>query len=81
MYEGLPVYATPAILAKQTASGKGGPWNCAEHPTDVTYQMGMCPQTEDLAARSVTVGVGPGYEADDCADIAAAIVKVAQSLL
>jgi 8-amino-3,8-dideoxy-alpha-D-manno-octulosonate transaminase len=81
MYEGLPVYSTPAILAKRTATGKGGPWNCAEHPTDVTYGLGMCPQTEDLASRSITVGIGPGYDPGDCEDIAAAIVKVAQALL
>jgi 8-amino-3,8-dideoxy-alpha-D-manno-octulosonate transaminase len=81
MYEGLPVYASPSILAKRTATGKGGPWNCAEHPTDVTYALGMCPQTEDIASRSITVGVGPGYEPSDCDDIAAAIVKVATELL
>ncbi len=51
MYNGLPVYATPSILQKRTASGKGGPWNCAEHPCHVDYAMGMCPTTEDLAAR------------------------------
>jgi 8-amino-3,8-dideoxy-alpha-D-manno-octulosonate transaminase len=81
MYEGLPVYAAPAILAKRTATGKGGPWNCAEHPTDVAYAIGMCPQTEDLAARSITVGIGPRFDATDCEDVAAAIVKVAGDLL
>lgn len=81
MYEGLPVYAAPAILAKRTATGKGGPWNCAEHPTDVTYALGLCPQTEDLASRSITVGIGPRFDAGDCDDVAAAIVKVAGDLL
>jgi 8-amino-3,8-dideoxy-alpha-D-manno-octulosonate transaminase len=81
MYDGKPVYATPAILARRTASGKGGPWNCAEHPTDVTYAMGMCPQTEDLAARSITMGVGPAFDAEDCEEIAAAIQRVAAKLL
>ena len=55
---GSPVYATPAILERRTASNKGGPWHCAEHPAQVDYRMGMCPQTEDLAARAITVGVG-----------------------
>lgn len=81
MYDGLPVYAAPAILAKRTASGKGGPWNCAEHPTDVTYAMGMCPQTEDLVSRSITVGVGPGFDEADCDDIASAIRTVAKDVL
>jgi 8-amino-3,8-dideoxy-alpha-D-manno-octulosonate transaminase len=81
MYNGQPVYATPAILQRRTASGKGGPWNCAEHPARVEYAMGMCPRTEDLAGRSVTVGVGPAYTDDDCDDVAAGILKVAAALL
>ena len=81
MYDGKPVYAAPSILAKRTASGKGGPWNCAEHPTDVTYALGMCPQTEDLAGRSITVGIGPRFEAADCSDVADAIRTVAAKIL
>ena len=59
MYDGRPVYMNPAVLAKRTATGKGGPWNCAEHPTTVEYAPGLCPRTEDLASRSVTVGIPP----------------------
>ncbi|HVT76182.1 MAG TPA: DegT/DnrJ/EryC1/StrS family aminotransferase [Acidimicrobiales bacterium] len=81
MYDGKPVYTAPAILERRTASGKGGPWNCAEHPTDVTYALGMCPQTEDLAARSITVGIGPAFDAEDCENVAAAITTVATKLL
>ena len=81
MYSGQPVYATPAILERRTASGKGGPWHCAEHPAQVEYRMGMCPHTEDLAARAVTVGLGALYTEDDCADVAAAVLKVASHLL
>jgi hypothetical protein len=81
MYGGQPVYAAPAILERRTASGKGGPWHCAEHPCAVEYRMGMCPRTEDLAARAVTVGVGVAYDQQDCADAAAAIAKVASHLL
>ena len=81
MYNGEPVYATPSIMQRRTASGKGGPWNCAEHPAQVEYRMGMCPRTESLAARSITVGIGPGYSDDDCDDVAAGILKVASALL
>jgi 8-amino-3,8-dideoxy-alpha-D-manno-octulosonate transaminase len=81
MYAGRPVYSNPAILAKRTASGKGGPWHCAEHPTDVTYRMGMCPRTEELAARSLSVGNGAAFSPSDCEDIAAAVGKVASHLL
>jgi 8-amino-3,8-dideoxy-alpha-D-manno-octulosonate transaminase len=81
LYNGKPVYSTPAILAKRTATGKGGPWNCTEHPTDVTYAMGMCPFTEELVARSFSLGVGAAFSPSDCEDIATAIAKVAQHVL
>ena len=81
MYAGRPVYANPAILAKRTATGKGGPWNCAEHPTDVTYEMGMCPSTEALVARSLSIGNGAAFSPSDCEDVATAIAKVASHLL
>jgi hypothetical protein len=81
MYDGKPVYDNPALVARRTASGKGGPWHCAEHPTDVEYRPGLCPRTEDLASRSVTVGIGPRFTAQDCDDVATGIRKVAHHLL
>lgn len=81
MYRGRPVYANPAVLGRRTASARGGPWQCTEHPTDVKYRMGMCPRTEDLAARSLLVAVGPGYTDADCDGVAEAVVKVASALL
>ncbi|HVM09049.1 MAG TPA: aminotransferase class V-fold PLP-dependent enzyme [Acidimicrobiales bacterium] len=80
LYNGKPVYLTPSIVAKRTVSGKGGPWNCAEHPTDVEYGPGLCPRTEDLAGRSVIVPIGAAYSDADCDDVAAGIRKVAAAL-
>jgi len=81
MYEGKPVYTNPAILAKRTATNKGGPWHCAEHPTSVEYRAGMCPATEELVARSFVVGNGARFSPSDCEDVATAISKVASHLL
>jgi 8-amino-3,8-dideoxy-alpha-D-manno-octulosonate transaminase len=81
MYDGKPVYATPSILAKRTATNKGGPWHCAEHPTGVTYEMGTCPRTEALVARAFTMGVGAAFTPSDCEDVATAVSKVAANLL
>jgi 8-amino-3,8-dideoxy-alpha-D-manno-octulosonate transaminase len=81
LYKGRPVYDTPSILAKRTASGKGGPWNCAAYPTAVEYHPGLCPVTEALVARSIIVPVGPAWSASECAQTAEAIVKVAEHLL
>ena len=81
MYRGRPVYLSPSVRARRTPSGKGGPWACAEHPTERTYFEGLCPQTEALVARSVIVPVGVGYDDEDGNDIATAVRKVAGSLL
>jgi 8-amino-3,8-dideoxy-alpha-D-manno-octulosonate transaminase len=81
MYEGEPVYANAALRGMRTASGHGGPWHCAEHPTTVGYEPGSCPRTEDLVARSITVAIGPSWSAGDCDDVAYAVTKVAHALL
>ena len=62
-----PSTPTRAILERRTASMKGGPWHCAEHPTAVEYRMGLCPRTEDSAARSLIVPIGPHWSAGECA--------------
>ena len=80
LYNGQPVYLTPSIVEKRTASNKGGPWRCAEHPTDVEYGPGLCPQSEDLASRAVIVPIGAGYTEADCDDVATGIAKVANAL-
>jgi 8-amino-3,8-dideoxy-alpha-D-manno-octulosonate transaminase len=80
-YNGEPTYMTPSVIAKRTATNKGGPWHCAEHPTDVTYAKGLCPRTEELVARNLTVGVGQAFTPSDCEDVATAVGKVASHLL
>ncbi|MDR2985956.1 MAG: aminotransferase class I/II-fold pyridoxal phosphate-dependent enzyme [Nocardiopsaceae bacterium] len=80
LYGGKPVYLTPSVVDKRTASGKGGPWNCAEHPTTVEYGPGLCPLSENLAARSVLIPVNAAYTPRDCDDVAAAVKKVAGAL-
>jgi 8-amino-3,8-dideoxy-alpha-D-manno-octulosonate transaminase len=81
MYQGRPVYLNEAVRARRTASARGGPWACAEHPTDRTYGTGLCPRTEALVSRSVIVPIGVGYSDRDCSDVAAAVRKVAAALL
>jgi 8-amino-3,8-dideoxy-alpha-D-manno-octulosonate transaminase len=81
MYDAEPVYLNAAVKARRTAADKGGPWNCAEHPSSVRYEPGTCPRTEALVPRSVTVGIGPRFSARDCDDVAAGVRKVAAHLL
>lgn len=81
VYGGRPVYANPAVLNQRTAWSVGCPFNCAEHPTDRTYAMGMCPRSEDLLGRSLSIGIGPMMTHGDVDDIVAAVRKVAEHLL
>jgi 8-amino-3,8-dideoxy-alpha-D-manno-octulosonate transaminase len=81
VYGGRPVYANPAILARSTPWSRGCPFNCKEHPTDRTYYMGLCPRSEDLIGRSVTVGVGPSMSDEDVDTAVRAVRKVAERLL
>ena len=73
-------YGYPAILACRTGMredrreisfGAGG-----ESP----YQMGLCPRTEAILARSVSITVSPAYSPRDVEDIASGIRKVAAHL-
>jgi dTDP-4-amino-4,6-dideoxygalactose transaminase len=81
MYRGQPVYRTPSLVERRTPSGHGGPWHCAEHPTDRTYGTGLCPRTEQLVARSVIVPVGVAYSDADCDQVAESVRKVAAGVL
>jgi 8-amino-3,8-dideoxy-alpha-D-manno-octulosonate transaminase len=81
MYGGKPVYTNRAILERRTASSKGGPWHCAEHPTTVEYSLGLCPATEELVGRSLTVPIGASWSSDECVQVAEAVRKVANGLL
>ena len=81
MYAGKPVYMNPAVLARRTAWSVGCPFNCAEHPTDRTYHPGLCPRSEDLLARSMSIAVGPRMNDQDIDDVIRAVRKVAEHLL
>lgn len=81
VYGGRPVYANPAVLNQSTAWSTGCPFRCAEHPTDRRYFMGLCPRSEQLLGRSLSIGVGPLMTDEDSDDIVSAVRKVAEHLL
>jgi 8-amino-3,8-dideoxy-alpha-D-manno-octulosonate transaminase len=81
VYGGRPVYANPAVLAQRTPWERGAPFNSTEFPTDRKYYMGLCPRSEDLLARSMSVQLGPQLGDEDENDIVRAVRKVAEHLL
>lgn len=81
VYGGKPVYAAAQILNQWTITD-GCPFRCPSYfPEPVTYSMGMCPRTEDLLARTVSINIGPFYTEEDLDDIITGVRKVAQHLL
>ena len=81
VYGGKPVYANRQILEQRTFT-RACPFSCSctDH-RKVTYQMGMCPRTEELLARYVGIGLGPFFTDDDLHDIVHGIRKVITQLL
>ena len=73
MYRGRPVYLTPAVMARRTAAG--------HYPTDREYGPGLCPQTEELVARSIIVPVGVTYSEADCEHVGTTVRKLAEQHL
>ncbi len=81
VYGGKPVYAAPQILNQWTLT-EGGPFEISSYfPEPIKYSMGMCPRTEDLLNRCVSVSVGPFYEEEDLDDLIVGVQKVAHHLL
>ncbi|MDQ3328638.1 MAG: DegT/DnrJ/EryC1/StrS family aminotransferase, partial [Chloroflexota bacterium] len=77
VYGGKPVYANPQVLEQRTMT-RSCPFRCSctDHRR-VTYQMGMCPHTEDLLARSVGIALGPMMDDQEVSGIVRGIQKVA----
>jgi 8-amino-3,8-dideoxy-alpha-D-manno-octulosonate transaminase len=81
VYGGRPVYANPAVLAQRTPWDRGAPFRSTEFPTDRKYHWGLCPRSEAILQRSMTIGLGPLVTDEDENDIVRAVRKVAEHLL
>ncbi|MEM7031393.1 MAG: DegT/DnrJ/EryC1/StrS family aminotransferase [Chloroflexota bacterium] len=81
VYGGKPVYAAQQILNQWTITD-GCPFHCPTFfPEPVSYEMGMCPRSEDLVARSVSIRIGPFYEEEDLDDIITGVQKVTHHIM
>ena len=80
VYGGRPVYAAAQILNQWTIAD-GCPFNCPTFfPDPIRYEMGMCPRSEDLLARGVSVSIGPFYTEEEIDAIIHGLHKVAYHL-
>jgi 8-amino-3,8-dideoxy-alpha-D-manno-octulosonate transaminase len=79
MYDGNPVYTTPAIFKQQTADPGNYPFNYP-YKRPVTYSMEMCPKAPDVLRRVTILHISPLLEAQDSDEIIKGIVKVCKGL-
>jgi len=76
-----PVYMREQILSQRTITEEGCPFSCPFYGRKIEYREGMCPKTEELISRIVSIRIGPAFTDRDCDDIVEAVQKVARALL
>ncbi|HET7559228.1 MAG TPA: DegT/DnrJ/EryC1/StrS family aminotransferase, partial [Limnochordia bacterium] len=76
LYAGQPAYLTPQIQHKRVWHEKASPWSSAFYDGEITYEAGLCPQSETLLARMGSFLIGPEWQARDVDDILTAFDKI-----
>jgi len=76
-----PVYMREQILNQRTITDEGCPFTCPFYGRKIEYREGMCPKTEELIPRIVSIRIGPTFTDQDCDDIVEAVHKVARAIL
>jgi 8-amino-3,8-dideoxy-alpha-D-manno-octulosonate transaminase len=69
------------LIKKMMPTDQGCPFNCATSGSVPDYKPDDCPQTMAWLARSIHLDIPPQLTAEDCAQIAEGIRKVASVLL
>jgi len=77
-YTGIPLYMTSIFTEKKGYGGTGCPWTCPYYGREITYKKGLCPKTEDLLSKLITLPCNEYFTDEDIEDIATAIRKVAE---
>ena len=68
-----------AVLQKMDPADSGCPFSCPIYRAkggQVNYREGDCPVADDLFDRNIQIWFDPGYDEEDCRNIAAGINKV-----
>lgn len=78
-YIGKPIFICSEMLYEQrTFGGTAHPWNLPAARKGIKYTEGICPKTEDLLDRMVTLPLAEWYGEEDIQDMATALRKVAE---
>lgn len=77
-YIGKPIFlCSQAISEQRTFGGSSHPWDHPNARKGIQYTEGLCPRTEDLLNRMITLPLAEWYGEEDIQDMAAALRKVA----
>jgi dTDP-4-amino-4,6-dideoxygalactose transaminase len=76
-YIGIPLYVASIFAEKIGYAGTGCPWICPLYGREISYGWGLCPQTEEILSRLVTLPCNEYFTEKDIDDIASALRKVA----
>ena len=80
-YIGKPIFLCQQALVNKTIFGDSHhPFDLPSARKDIEYVEGLCPITEDILNRMVTVSISQFLEEEDVKDIAKGIRKVAEGL-
>jgi perosamine synthetase len=78
-YIGKPIFlCSEAIAEQRTFGGTAHPWDHPNARKGISYTEGLCPKTEDLLNRMVTLPLAEWYGEEDIRDMATALRKVAE---
>jgi len=77
-YIGKPIFlCSQAISEQRTFGNSSHPWDHPNARKGIRYTEGLCPRTEDLLNRMVTLPMAEWYSEEDIQDMATALRKVA----
>ena len=77
-YIGKPIFLCSQAISEQSTFGNSShPWDHPNARKGISYTEGMCPNTEDLLNRMVTLPMAEWYGEKDIQDMATALRKVA----
>ena len=77
-YIKIPLYMFPILRDKKTYGSSHCPFECPIHGRDIKYGQGLCPRTEEILRRVITLHVRESYSPEDVEDIAQGISNVAE---
>ncbi len=77
-YIKVPLYMFPILREKKTYGSSHCPFDCPIHGQDIEYAEGLCPNTEEILRRIITLPIKESYSMDDVEDMAKGIAKVAE---